>query len=286
MNDSEPYGDSADALLAFAEDGAASPPRSVLVIVAHPDDEVIGAGTLMARLTGAGAAVDLVHVTDGAPRNLDDARAAGFDDAVAYARQRRRELRSALEAGRVGAHSATTFGIPDQRASFRLALLIALVAKTLDTIQPAVVLTHPYEGGHPDHDATAFAVHTAMNHHMAAGRAGLVELSSYNGLHDQLHVCGFLAGGERPVTLVLNAAEHATKRAMLRAFVTQRRTLAQFPIHVERFRRAPRYDFSQPPHAGTLWFEHFDWGVRGDEWRRLAREALTSAGAVQPWSSR
>ena len=43
-----------------------------MVIVAHPDDETIGAG---ARLGGFREAL-VVHVTDGAPRSGEDARNA------------------------------------------------------------------------------------------------------------------------------------------------------------------------------------------------------------------
>lgn len=46
-----------------------------------------------------------------------------------------------------------------------------------------------------------------------------------------------------------------------------------FPIDVERFREAPEYDFTQPPHEGRLHYEYFDWGMTGDRWRSLASEA-------------
>jgi hypothetical protein len=39
------------------------------------------------------------------------------------------------------------------------------------------------------------------------------------------------------------------------------------------FRPAPDYDFSQPPHSGKLYYEHFDWGMSGERWRLFAAGA-------------
>jgi N-acetylglucosamine malate deacetylase 2 len=139
----------------------------VAVVVAHPDDETIGAGTslrLFRRLV-------LVHVTDGAPRDLRDTRAAGFETCADYASARARELRNALDVGqfrpsppivdatRVDATvDATLEGLPlpDQTASLHLGWLAATLRAMLRGM--SAVITHAYEGGHPDHDAVAFAV--------------------------------------------------------------------------------------------------------------------------------
>ena len=42
----------------------------------------------------------------------------------------------------------------------------------------------------------------------------------------------------------------------------------------ERFRPAPNYDFTRPPHAGQLFYEKFNWGMTGEQWRALAGRAL------------
>jgi hypothetical protein len=51
--------------------------------------------------------------------------------------------------------------------------------------------------------------------------------------------------------------------------------LTPFTVTCERFRQAPSYRFDAPPHAGPLFYEHFDWGMDGQRWRGLAAHALT-----------
>src|ERR1700716_3830906 len=69
------------------------------VIVAHPADEVVGAGCLISKLVD----VTVLHVTDGAPRDMHDAEAAGFKDRGQYAQARRQECLAALEIANVPA---------------------------------------------------------------------------------------------------------------------------------------------------------------------------------------
>ena len=270
---------------------------AVALVVAHPDDEVIAAGAvlpLFRRLL-------LVHVTDGAPRNLADANAHGFADADSYAAARRAELGRALAyavpplsfTGEVAAqpteaawtervppppcfawsHSPTSqgrisrceLGASDQGASDRMAELAIKLRGLLTEHSVRLVLTHPYEGGHPDHDATAFIAHHA--------RLPMMEFASYHAAQDGGMQTGCFLPGPEPLVLGLTPDEQARKRAMLAAFTTQAATLAPFGTERECFRPAPRYDFTQSPHPGQLHYEKYDWGMTGERWRALAAEA-------------
>lgn len=245
--------------------------------MAHPDDEVVGAGARLPRLREA----SLVHVTDGSPRDLGDALASGCATREEYARVRREELAAALKHVGIGPGQTHEIGCVDQEASLNLVPLAREVARLLRELRPEVVITHPYEGGHPDHDATAFAVHVGcwlLQAHDVPPPA-LIEMTSYHNGPNGIEVYEFLPnGGSSPVTLVLSEEERELKRRMLECFPTQQGTLRLFPVEIERFRLAPVYDFTQAPHEGQLFYEGFSWGMTGARFRELAGEALGQLG--------
>lgn len=244
------------------------------IICAHPDDETIGAGTRVSRLS----ALSIVHVTDGAPRSMDDARRNGFECCTSYASNRRKELGEALELAGVRRLLLREFGLSDQTATFQLLAVSRAVYDFLRQASPAVVITHPYEGGHPDHDATAFAVHLACTLIEREGGEApmLVEMTSYHNRSGKLVAGEFLPGDpDMPVTTAwLDPEEQELKKRMFACFRTQASVLAQFPVEAERFRPAPRYDFRKPPHPGTLFYEQHPWGMTGTRFCSRAAEVL------------
>jgi LmbE family N-acetylglucosaminyl deacetylase len=246
----------------------------VAVIAAHPDDESIGLGGHLPRLHD----VAIVHVTDGAPRQRTWWGAPELPSREEYVRVRRAELTSALSSAGIEEAQLQSLGIPDQEASLDLAGLAVRMASVLHELGCHVVLTHPYEGGHPDHDATAFVVHAACRilRRQGATVPSMIEFTSYHARPDGSSAAGeFLpAAGAEETAITLAGHERARKRHMLAAFATQRETLAQFSVRAERFRTAPAYDFTVPPHLGQLHYERFAWGCTGAEWRAHARRAL------------
>ncbi|MCA1553762.1 MAG: PIG-L family deacetylase, partial [Chloroflexi bacterium] len=194
-------------------------PRT-LVVVAHPDDEVIGAGSRLPYLQD----VHLLHVTDGAPRNMRDAAAHGFANCADYARARRDELVCALAQVSIGMERAHELGVPDQEASQHLVELTKRVRDAIMKLQPALIVTLPYEGGHPDHDAAAFAVHNACA--LLAVAPLLLEMSSYHNCGGAMSTFEFLPReGCDEITLTLSPDMCAQKRRMIECFTTQQGVL-------------------------------------------------------------
>jgi N-acetylglucosamine malate deacetylase 2 len=244
-----------------------------VVVAAHPDDEVIGLGAHLPCLREA----IFVHLTDGAPRNMRDAVSHGFRTRQDYAAARKQELFDALAQAQIPSGQCRHLDCPDQEASQNLCTITRFLYDVFRESRPDYILTHPYEGGHPDHDAAAFACHAARALLIRDGICpGLVlEFTSYHA-RDGMQVTGeFLPCASRPpLTISLTPAQQAFKLRLFSCFPTQRGVLAGFPVHREAFRVAPSYDFDNPPHAGTLYYEMFEWGMTGDQWRALARAAL------------
>ena len=258
--------------LALAADEAWS--KGVLIVAAHPDDETLGAGGVLPHLP----LLAIAHVTDGAPADPRWWGDPAFRSRDEYAYARRVELNRALELAAIPPGRDRALGYRDQRAMHHLADIADDVARLIDELRPGVVLTHSYEGGHPDHDAAAFAVHAARE--LAGGNApAVVELALYHADEKGIATGDFLPGDADVVSIPLSRVDQERKRRMLACFATQAATVALFPeLGVERFRRAPEYDFTQPPHAGTLYYERFDFGITGAEWRALAAGALDALG--------
>lgn len=239
----------------------------VMIVAAHPDDEVIGVGSRLPLLS----VWTLVHVTDGAPRDMYDARRYGFQTREDYAAARSRELQCALQAGQVAAESIC-LGIVDQEASTNLRTVSFELRALIAERQPQLILTHPYEGGHPDHDGTAFAVHAAA--HLCESQAAVYEFTSYHSYRGVFRAGEFLSDRLSSVlTFELDSVQQKQKARMLACFLTQQETVAQFDTTKERFRAAPAYNFSEPPHEGKLYYEQFNWGMSGENFRKLARDA-------------
>ena len=168
-------------------------------------------------------------------------------------------------------------GLIDQGVAPEMAALARYLVAPLSAGFSHVV-THAYEGGHPDHDSVAFAVHAACALIARSGGAPprIVEAPLYNAPTGEFIPQVFLphADAGPDFCMQLSPEEQELKRAMYACHVSQARLAEDFGVTHESFRIAPRHHFCAPPHPGPLCYEAFVWLFNGRRWRNLAWKAM------------
>ena len=123
--------------------------RSVVIVAAHPDDEVLGAGGMIALLAASRARLRVVSVTDGERSHR------GHSAPAALARRRTAETATALRALGARAAEVVRLQLPD-------GALAGCEAKLTDALAPLVagfdLCLAPWDHDlHPDHEAAGRA---------------------------------------------------------------------------------------------------------------------------------
>jgi len=129
---------------------------TIVVIAAHPDDEVLGCGGTIARLTGEGHDVYVGILGEGVTSRYDKREQA--DQEILKELQNRSRQVSKL----LGAKELFLFDLPDNRFdTVTLLDIIKIIENLIERLQPQIVYTHHGGDLNIDHVITHRAVLTA-----------------------------------------------------------------------------------------------------------------------------
>jgi N-acetylglucosamine malate deacetylase 1 len=131
--------------------------KTILVIAAHPDDEVLGCGGSIAKWSQEGNKVHILIMAEGATsRNKQRDRNASKKDLSLLAQ-------SANEAGQIlGAETVTLLDYPDNRMdSVDLLDVVKSIEHYIEKVKPEVIATHHFGDLNVDHQIVHTAVMTA-----------------------------------------------------------------------------------------------------------------------------
>ncbi|MGH6980543.1 MAG: PIG-L deacetylase family protein [Stellaceae bacterium] len=222
----------------------------VLLLIPHPDDEVVGAAATIASRRAAGDRFFGLYLTDGipAPEQLWRKDRPARDDRV---RRRRDEAREA--AALLGIEPAAFLGFPSRGLKSHLGKAAERIAATLAAHDIGAVWVPAWEGGHQDHDVANF---------LAARTAGgrpVTEFAEYNRGGGAMRWNRFAVPNGTETERHLGSGEIAAKRRLVAIYRSERANLAGVRFEVESQRPLPAYDYGKPPHDGLLLRERFHW---------------------------
>lgn len=224
--------------------------RRILLLVPHPDDEVVGCAAAIGRAQAQGAKIFALYLTDGclARETLWPWQRSNHEAHVARRRAEAESAAAPLGLAPVGWATRAT-----RRLWRELPRVHAEMRAAIAACAPDQIWLPAYEGGNPDHDA--------LN---ALGRLftddlSVVEFAEYNfcGGKTRAQQFPFPDGSEHTIRLTLEERER--KCGLLRHYASERQNLNYVGIDCECFRPLAAYDYSRPPHPGILWYARFQW---------------------------
>ena len=224
--------------------------RRILLLIPHPDDEVVGCATAIRRARAEGAAVFGLYLTTGVPPR----------EALWRWQRRRYHERVAARRGEAQA-AAAALGLeplafaqrPSRRLKAELGAALGEIRAALAHARPEWVWVPAWEGGPQDHDVANFLASRI------ADRVGVSEVAEYNYAGGVARSQRFPRETGAETVLRLTPEEAAAKRALLALYRSERGNLAHTGLEVESLRPLPRHDYAAPPHQGTLFRERFHW---------------------------
>jgi LmbE family N-acetylglucosaminyl deacetylase len=225
--------------------------KRILILVAHPDDEVVAQAASIVRARAQGAEIFALYLTNGciARETLWPWQRKDYDRQVAT---RRAEAETAGR--RLGLTSIGWSVVRPARHLWReLPDILREVEVAVGQCRPDQIWAPAYEGGNPDHDA--------LNAVASFFRAKLsvLEFAEYNYLGGQARSNQFISPDETVRVLDLTPEEAVAKRDALALYASERGNLFYIACEQESYRPLARYDYGQPPHQGRLWYTRFQW---------------------------
>lgn len=224
--------------------------KRILVLIPHPDDEVVGVAAAIARARAKGSRVYALYLGHGciARDTLWPWQRADYDVRITA-----RMDEAAKAAEFLG---LTVVGCNHNRAAReiwpQLEQVMDEVRTAIRSCAPDCIWVPAYEGGNPDHDALNALAATITD-------IPVYEFAEYHFAGGEPHSNHFIQPRASDLVISLTPEEQKMKREALALYQSEVGNLGAIDVTQESLRTLAPYDYTARPHPGKLWYERFQW---------------------------
>lgn len=224
--------------------------RNILLLVPHPDDEVVGFCATIGRAQAEGAKVHALYLTHGC---IARETRWPWDRRRHDTRIRRRSVEATRAAQLLDLIPAGWSSRPARSLWRHLSEVDAEITAAIARHKIDQVWTPAYEGGNADHDVVNALVSRWTP------TVSVLEFAEYNFAEGRAHSQTFPTSNGSEQIVALTKDERERKQRALKIYQSERGNLGYVQTERECFRPIVKQDYSRPPHDGTLWYERFQW---------------------------
>ncbi|NTU76228.1 MAG: PIG-L family deacetylase [Alphaproteobacteria bacterium] len=224
--------------------------KRILLLIPHPDDEVVAYAATLEHARQKGAKIFALYLTHGcvAQETMWPWQRSLYTTCVT-----RRRYEAEKAARHLGIKALSWSARPARHLWRNLPAIYAELQQTIDAYAINQLWVPAYEGGNADHDGA-----NALGHAFS-DRLSVLEFAEYNFFGRKKHAQEFPFSTGTEQTILLTPHEQASKRALLGNYASEQGNLNYVEVNQECFRPLAPYDYSKPPHEGTLWYTRFQW---------------------------
>lgn len=223
----------------------------ILILVPHPDDEVVACAAAIGRANKDGAKIYALYLTHGciAKETLWPWQRRRYESKV-----NRRRKEAEIVADLLG---LTPIGFSDRPARHlwrNLPDVAAEIRRVVHKYNIDQLWIPAYEGGNADHDGLNGLCGT-----LRSSLPPILEFAEYNYADGKAHSQSFPSKNGGEAFLLLTAEEQTLKQKALALYKSEKQNLNYIQTHHETLRPLAAHDYSKPPHEGTAWYARFHW---------------------------
>jgi len=224
--------------------------RRVLILIPHPDDEIVGCAIAARRARADGATLWGLYLTTGIPSRqlLWPWQRRHYE---ALVERRRKEAIDA--AGAIGIAPVGFLDWPSRTLKSHLDEALARIDAVAAEHAVGEIWAPAWEGAHQDHDA-ANCLASCLSK-----RVRVMEYAEYNFARGRVRSQVFADPDGSEAVLDLSAEERQFKRTLLTLYRSERSNLRHIRQEHESLRPLGHHDYAAAPHAGTLFWQRFHW---------------------------